>query len=148
MACCRPCYNGPCGFITLVIWWIPAGLIMGCLWFLIGCICCCVPGIGKTLRRLGCMAFDPLSKKMEIQLCDTECVGCCLCENLCNIIWLLPTGICLFSAHLFLAICCLPCMLCCIQLSSIHWKFAKAALWPVGVKLFEKNLKPQQQSMV
>lgn len=143
MACVQPCYNGLCGFLTLCIWWILGGLEMAIVWYVFGCIFCFIPGIGKSLRRIGCLAFDPLSKKVAIQLLDNECITCCVCENFCNLIWMFTGGLAICIGHTICAIITLPFMLCCIKLAPIHFKLAKVALWPVGVKVIEKRLQSQ-----
>lgn len=138
MACIRPCAKGPCGFFTLIIWWILGGVLGGFFWYVFGCIFCCLPGIGKAARRVGCLYFDPLSNKvinkpLEINNCGD------LCASAFNIVWLVLAGweLCLLS--LISAILCLPLYCCCLPFSKIHWEFAKIALWPIGVELQGKN---------
>ena len=137
-SCCRPCAGGPCGCMTLLIWWLFGGIEFGIIWFLIGCVCCCIPGIGKACRNVGCLAFDPLSKDVDLNdLEDCSCGSCC--ANCANIIWMVTFGWLLCLAHLFCAVLCLPLMLCCCPFSKIHWKFARVSLWPVGATLEESD---------
>eukprot|EP01084_Bolivina_argentea_P232231 391454_1 len=126
------CRNGPCQCITLVIWWICGGFILGCFWFLFGLICCCIPGIGKSARNIGKLCFDPLSHRVELDLCDGVC---CLCENMCNAVWLICCGWAMALGHIISAILCLPFYLCCLDLSLIHLRLAKLSLWPIGFEL-------------
>eukprot|EP01084_Bolivina_argentea_P193397 331799_1 len=137
MCCVHPCREGLCGCITLLLWWISGGAILAVLWYLIGLLCCCIPGVGSACRDIGCLCLDPLSKKVELDVCDGVC---CICENICNIIWLICIGWALALFHLFCAILCLPLLLCCLQFSKIHLRLAKVSLWPVGFDL--ENAKP------
>lgn len=126
--------NSFCDCITLVIWWVFGGLIGAVLWFLLGCLCCCMPGIGAACRKIGMLSFNPLSKNIQHAPC---CDDFCLCKNACNIIWLICCGWELFLYHALWTILCLPFMICCVNLSKMHWKMAVLALWPVGARLYD-----------
>lgn len=118
------------GCLGNILWFIFGGLISGLSWFLIGCLwCISIVGIpvGMQCFKFAVLAFAPFGKDVRY--------GGGAVSLLCNIIWIIVSGIPLAIESVILG-----CLLCVtiigIPFGLQHFKLAKLALMPFGANVY------------
>ena len=126
-------------FIGNLLWFIfGGGILLGLLWFLVGCIwCVTIIGfpIGIACIRIAGFAFFPFGK----ELVPAEWVGekRIVGTGLMNFIWCILSGLWLAIAHIFVGIAdCLT--IIGIPFGLANFKIAVAAFAPLGKRTVTK----------
>ena len=127
------CCGDFCRCISLILWWVCGGLILGLVWLLLGLICIisiigCVTGWYHQCFKIAMFCLWPTGEVRRAV--DSPCE--CGCDCICNIVWIVLIGWEMWLVHMFCWIIFCIFGLCGIELGKYHWELAWCALMPYG----------------
>ena len=128
-------------FIGNVIWFVCGGLIMGLVWWFVGCLMfLSIVGIpfGRACFTIGSFHFAPFGKQAlpRSTVYDREDIGTGCFGMLGNVIWCLLFGWELALGHLASAMACFVTVIG-IPFGIQHLKLALIALFPIGMTIVD-----------
>lgn len=123
-----------CQCLSVILWWLFGGLILGLVWLLLSAICVisiigCFTGWATQCFKIAQFCLWPHSgsvRRQNVSACE------CGCDCICNILWLIFIGWEMFLAHAFCALLLCIFGVCGIKLAEYHWDLARIALAPYG----------------